>query len=110
MAIRNITFAVIIIIFMIRLILIWTYNGDNTNIRMKLWKSIQWIFGLLLVSLAINALSYYGFGIGKSVFDINGGGGGSNQTDNIDAIFNTAPINENNQTSDSVKYYNPINP
>ncbi|WP_159479754.1 hypothetical protein [Chryseobacterium sp. 18068] len=107
MGIRRIAFAVIIIIFLIRLIVVWTNLGDNVNLKIK--KSIQWILGLLMVSLAINSLAHYGFGIGKSIFDMGGSGGGSNQVENIDQVFSTSPINENNQSNDTVKYYNPLN-
>lgn len=106
MGIRNIAFAVIVIIFVLRLYVTW---GNHTDpIRTKIYKSLQWLLGLLMVSLAINALAYYGFGIGKSIFNINGSGGG-NQLNDVEEIFSTSPINENNQSNDSIKYYNPLN-
>lgn len=105
MAIRNIAFAVIVIIFILRLVVVWTDIGRKIDHKIKM--SLQWILGLLMVSLAINAVAVYGFGIGKSIFNINGYGGGNNQIENIDQTFSTSPINENNQTNDSVSYYNP---
>lgn len=108
MGIRRITFAVIIIIFILRLIVVWIFAGENSNIKIKLYKSLQWLLGLMMVSLAINALAYYGFGIGKSIFDMGGSGSGNNQVENLDQVFSTSPINENNQSNDTVKYYNPL--
>lgn len=110
MGIRNIAFAVIVIIFIIRLVVVWTgVGGENGTVKMKVWKSFQWLLGLMMVSLAINALAYYGFGIGKSIFGVSGSGSGSNQLDNMESVFSTSPINDNNQASDTVKYYNPMN-
>ncbi|REC40548.1 hypothetical protein DRF69_18235 [Chryseobacterium sp. 5_R23647] len=107
MVIKNIAFAVIVIVLVVRLYVTW--GNHNDSVKNKVYKSLQWLLGLLMVSLAINALAYYGFGIGKSIFGVSGSGSGANQLDNIDQTFSTSPINENNQSNDTVKYYNPLN-
>lgn len=107
--IRTIAFGIIATILVLRLAIIWSYSGDNSNLRMKMYKSLQWILGFLLVTFAIYVLDRYGWGIGSTGVTGSGGSGNDN-TENINQVFSTQQLNTNaneTQENDSIQYYTP---